>query len=191
MCDEDAKLVTAALAGDRGAFDSLVRNYQRKALAVAARLLSNIEDSQDVVQDAFLKAYRSLGQLKDARLFGGWLMRIVVNRALNFRGQRARRRAMSLSENADSEQTDRTGDIDLPARDALPHQELIAKELAQAMQEAIDQLPEDMRTILLLFCTDKLPQKEIADIMSCTTAKVKWSVFEARRRLRKELKTML
>ena len=98
---------------------------------------------------------------------------------------------MSLSENAGTDETDRTGGIDLPGHEPLPHQQLAAKELAEAMHDAIERLPEDMRTALLLFCTDKLPQKEIADIMNCTTAKVKWSVFEARRRLRKELKTML
>ena len=79
----------------------------------------------------------------------------------------------------------------LDAHTPRPEEMLTAQELSGALREAIEQLPDKLRTPLLLFCVDKLPQKEIADIMQVSLATVKWSVFEARRRLRKQLGSML
>src|ERR1700720_2087129 len=79
----DAILVGKALAGDRGAFDELIRRYQRQAVAVSYRLLGNTHDALEVSQDAFLKAFSSLATLQKPDAFGGWLMRIVSNLSLN------------------------------------------------------------------------------------------------------------
>ena len=95
---EEARCVAAACGGDQDAFDRLVERHQRRAVAVAYRLLGNVHDASDVAQDAFLRAYQSLTKLEDPRRFGPWLMRIVTNLALNFRRSRSRASAMSTEE---------------------------------------------------------------------------------------------
>src|SRR5688500_5037421 len=87
----DGQLVTQSLSGNRKAFDELIRRYQRQAVAVSYRLLGNSQDSLEVTQDAFLKAFTSLDTLQKPEAFGGWLMRIVSNLSLNYRRSRRTR----------------------------------------------------------------------------------------------------
>src|SRR3954468_12242217 len=87
----DGQLVSQVLAGKRKAFDELIRRYQRQAVAVSYRLLGNTQDSLEVTQDAFLKAFTSLESLQKPEAFGGWLMRIVSNLSLNYRRSRKTR----------------------------------------------------------------------------------------------------
>src|SRR3982750_3092173 len=81
----DGQLVSQVVAGQRKAFDELIRRYQRQAVAVSYRLLGNSHDALEVTQDAFLKAFSSLNTLNKPEAFGGWLMRIVSNLSLNYR----------------------------------------------------------------------------------------------------------
>ena len=189
--NDEEKLVSAALAGDKAAFGELVKIHQRKAVAVAGRLLSNMDDSLEVVQDAFVRAYQSLGQLSDRGRFGAWLMRIVVNQALNYRRKRGRHRTVRLNGVGNEDDGHGWSGLDPESREPGPEETLAARELAGSLQEAIYELPDKLRTALLLFTIEKLPQKEIADIMKCSSATVKWSVFEARRRLKKRLGSAL
>src|SRR5439155_12157833 len=94
----DGQLVTQSLAGNRKAFDELIRRYQRQAVAVSYRLLGNGHDALEVTQDAFLKAFTSLETLQKPEAFGGWLMRIVSNLSLNYRRSRKTRNAVPLAE---------------------------------------------------------------------------------------------
>src|SRR5688572_33316112 len=94
----DGQLVERTLGGERGAFDELVRRYQRQAVAVSYRLLGNSHDSLEVTQDAFLKAFSSLATLQKPGAFGGWLMRIVSNLSLNYRRSRKTRSSVPLAE---------------------------------------------------------------------------------------------
>src|SRR3712207_8101476 len=95
----DGQLVERVLSGERGAFDELVRRYQRQAVAVSYRLLGNSHDALEVTQDAFLKAFSSLATLQKSEAFGGWLMRIVSNLSLNFRRDRKSTRLNSSHAN--------------------------------------------------------------------------------------------
>src|SRR3954469_4379457 len=94
----DGQLVSQATAGDRKAFDELIRRYQRQAVAVSYRLLGNTHDSLEVTQDAFLKAFTSLDTLQKPDAFGGWLMRIVSNLSLNYRRSRKTRTQLPLAD---------------------------------------------------------------------------------------------
>src|SRR5215211_5785414 len=94
----DGQLVSQAIAGNRKAFDELIRRYQRQAVAVSYRLLGNSQDSLEVTQDAFLKAFTSLDTLQKPEAFGGWLMRIVSNLSLNYRRSRKTRQQMPLDD---------------------------------------------------------------------------------------------
>lgn len=182
---QDAGLVSSVLAGDSAAFDRLVRRYQRRAVAVAYRLLGNVHDAADVAQDAFLRAYRGLGGLEDRRRFGPWLMRIVTNLSLNYR--RGRRPSVSLTGGGEGGGLEDRA-VNLSPRGtcdaAAPLQEA---ETRQAVTAAIESLPEQQRLALILFAIERLPQKEIAEILDCSVEMVKWNVFQARKKLRETL----
>ena len=184
---EEASWVAAACGGDQDAFDRLVERHQRRAVAVAYRLLGNVHDASDVAQDAFLRAYQSLTTLEDPRRFGPWLMRIVTNLALNFRRSRSRASAMSTEEMIEGGEQLRTASgaplTETGFTEAAPD----TRELREAVGRAIDALPEKQRLALVLFSVEGLPQKEVASIMSCSVELVKWNVFQARKTLRKTL----
>mgnify|MGYP000499678602 CR=1 FL=1 len=191
--DTDAQLVRSVLSGDQDAFGRLIAKYERQAAAVVYRLLGNAADTQDALQDGFLRAYRALGDLEKPQRFKSWLMRIMVNRALNIREQRSRQSMVRFSELAGGRSEDDEDVADTVAVSDGPGavENLQAGELNEALQAAINDLPEVLRTSLLLFTVEKLPQKEIADMMGISPAAVKWNVFEARRRLRQKLDKLL
>jgi len=186
----DASLVSSVLAGDSAAFDQLVRRYQRRAVAVAYRLLGNSHDAADVAQDAFLRAYRGLGGLEDARRFGPWLMRIVTNLSLNFRRSRetgVARGAAVLDDVVEAPDGFRRPTGDPRAGEASPPDASLSSELREAVGRAVERLPDKQRLALVLYSIEGLPQKEVAEILECSVELVKWNVFQARKTLRKEL----
>ena len=184
----DLSLVLAAKQGDRGAFGKLAQQYQRQCAAVALRLLGNTHDAMELVQDAFVKAFRNLDQLQQSDRFGPWLMRIVTNLALNSRRSRSRRQAISLEQPAgDSDEgedlraTIAGGVLDAPDKPAT------SAELGDAISRSIHELPEKQRLALVMFAIEKMPQKDVAEVLNCSVEAVKWHVFMARKQLRKSL----
>jgi RNA polymerase sigma-70 factor (ECF subfamily) len=180
--------VLAAKDGDREAFGELAQQYQRQCAAVALRLLGNTHDACELVQDALVKAFRNLDQLQQSDRFGPWLMRIVTNLALNYRRSRGRRQALSL------EQTSADGEDGEDLRSTLagglldaPEKPLTSAELGGAIQEAIAGLPEKQRLALVMFAIEKMPQKDVAEVLNCSVEAVKWHVFMARKQLKKSL----
>lgn len=196
VVDESRKaeiaLVQRAQLGDADAFADLVRRYQRLAVSVAFRLLNNAEDAADVSQDAFVRAYRHLGQLDDAARFGPWFLRTVSNLSLNFRRGRKNRAALPLD---DVEQA--TGSVRSPLS-GQPLAEVrhaaegpLPDELQELVNDALAALPDKQRLALILFSVEGMPQKEVAEILECTIELVKWNVFQARKKLREALKEHL
>ncbi len=191
---EDARLVSAVVAGDSGAYDHLVRRYQRRAVAVAYRLLGDIHDAADVAQDAFLRGFGHLASLEDRQRFGPWLMRIVTNLSLNFRrwrGGSITRRAVGLEEVAEGPDEAQGQPGQSSADRAAPDAPTMTGELQNAVARAIDALPEKQRLALVLFSIEGLPQKDVAEILECSVELVKWNVFQARKTLRRELAEFL
>jgi len=176
--------VNKAQEGDAEAFAVLVRAYQRRAVSVAYRLLNNMEDAADVAQDAFVKAFRNLGQLEDADKFGAWLLRIVGNLSLNFRRARSLRSAVSLDGDffEDSDAPDAATKFRLVARQDEDTEQ--GRQMQRLVQEAIATLPEKQALSLILFSVEGLPQKQVAEIVECSVELVKWNVFQARKKLR-------
>ena len=181
----ETELVRRAQGGDSDAFADLVRRYQRRAVSVAYRLLGNIEDASDVSQDAFVRAYRYLGQLDDPARFGAWLLKVVSNLALNYRRSRTSKSAASLDDTAagwtevrrpttGQKLTEEYGEDD----GALPD------ELRVVISAALERLPEKQRLALVLFSVEGMPQKEVAEVLECSVELVKWNVFQARKKLR-------
>src|SRR5580698_9736090 len=95
---QELSLILAAKSGDRAAFGQLAQCYQRRCAGVALRLVGNVHDASEVVQEAFINAYRNMGQLHDPERFAFWLMRIVTNVSLNYRRARARRRTTFIEQ---------------------------------------------------------------------------------------------
>ena len=183
--ENDAPAARAAANGDLSAFEVLVKRYQRRANAVAYRLLSNVDDAMEVVQESFLKAYENLQSLSRPEQFGAWLMRIVANHALNRRRARALRKTSPLE--FQTNDSDRAAPAVADDHGATPLEEASATELNEKIDEAIVSLPEPERQALVMFSIGKMSQKDVAKVMGCSTAVVKWHVFTARKKLKEIL----
>lgn len=178
----DAALVAEVLAGQNRAFDRLVTIYERPAVSTAYRLLGNSEDARDVVQNAFVKAFRSLAKLKEPTRFGPWLLRIVSNLSLNARRSR-RSNVVPLDEQRGTDGAT-TGEGEPVVTSFTPDRNAESRELQEAIDAALAQLPEKQRLALVLFTIEGWAQKDIAQMLECSLETVKWNVFQARKRLK-------
>lgn len=189
----DGELVSKCLAGERPAFDELVKRYQRQAVAVSYRLLGNSQDALEVTQDAFLKAFSSLRTLQKPEAFGGWLMRIVSNLSLNYRRSRKLRTQLPLDDclgPTEGQQSD-LGGSEWMARDDDPVHRLASEEMGVRLKGALEQLPEKQRLAIIMFTIEEMPQKQVAEALGCSVEAVKWHVFQGRKRLRELMKEFL
>lgn len=189
--NDDGLLVRSVLKGNLTAFDRLVERYQRQATSVAYRLLNNLDDAMEIVQDSFLNAYGKLASLSEPERFGPWLLRIVSNLALNRRRSRTLRKTSSLDASGDNQDEDRL-ELSLPDTKALsPDENASAQDVQALIAKAMDGLPEMQRRALVLFSVEQMPQKEVAEILGCSVEAVKWHVFTARKKLKEKLKDYL
>jgi len=191
----DGQLVAQTLSGQRKAFDELIRRYQRQAVAVSYRLLGNSQDSLEVTQDAFLKAFTSLATLNKPEAFGGWLMRIVSNLSLNYRRSRKTRSQLPLDDllgpmHGDQTETSGAGSEWMSGPDD-PVRRLESQEMGQRLKRALEQLPEKQRLAIIMFTIDEMPQKDVAEALQCSVEAVKWHVFQGRKKLKEMLKEHL
>lgn len=185
----DAELVAQVLAGDTDAFGRLIAPYERAAVSTAYRLLGNSDDARDVVQEAFLRAYRSLARLQDPTRFGPWLLRIVSNLSLNAR--RSRKSASFTLDEARGTEGATTGEGEPVVTALSPDHHAESRELQQALDAALARLPEKQRMALVLFTIEGWAQKDIAELLECSLETVKWNVFQARKRLKEMLGELL
>lgn len=187
----DGQLAQAAARGDRAAFDVLVGRYQRRVTSVAFRLLGNVDDAQEVAQDALLKAYDKLPTLAAPERFGSWLLRIVSNLSLNRRRRRALRKTLSIDQ-ANAGDNDDREERSVPDPHAdTPVMLASAAELKEGIRAALDELPEKQRMALVLFSLEKMPQRDVARQLDMSVEAVKWHVFTARKKLKERFKDYL
>jgi RNA polymerase sigma-70 factor (ECF subfamily) len=175
--DDDRALVQATLAGNRDAFDELVRRHQRHVYQLCYRFTGTHEDASDLAQDVFVRAFRGLRSFKGQSTFSTWLYRIGVNVCLNRVGSRtgARTVALDASDRADlrAEQPDAT---------------LLRAERAAEVRAAIARLPPKQRAALILRVYHELPHDEIAEVVGSSVGAVKANFFHALANLRKLLR---
>lgn len=173
----DALLVKRVQAGDKTAFDMLVLKYQHKIVNLVTRYVKDSDEAMDVAQEAFIKAYRALPRFRGDSAFYTWLYRIAVNTAKNHLVA-AKRRPMDYDlDLQDPEQYDmhaRLKDV------ATPEAVTLKDEMHEMIEETIRQLPEDLRTAILLREVDGLSYEEIADAMACPVGTVRSRIFRAR-----------
>ena len=173
-------LVDAAKAGDRGAFAALVTRYRKRIFALALHITRSTSEADDIAQDVFLKAYRALPEFEGRSQFFTWVYRMTVNRSLNVRRDRARRGEDEL----DDPRLELAVAVDArsdPGR---------AAELRQSyarLLRALDGLPVDLRTTVILVSLQGLAHGEVAVVQKISEGTVGWRMHEARRRLREAM----
>ncbi|MCB1078218.1 MAG: sigma-70 family RNA polymerase sigma factor, partial [Verrucomicrobiae bacterium] len=169
--DEDGALVTRAQGGDTQAFDELVVKYTPKLYGLIYHMTSNREDTHDLLQDVFAKAFRSLKRFQGRSSFYTWIYSIAVNMTLNFLKKRGRQRKLSLDDidlaiENDEEFIEITSKSD-PVREANLH------ELQQRLNAAMQQLSEDHRTVVIMHDIQGLPHGEISRILGISEGTVR------------------
>ena len=182
---EELVLVNAAKAGDVGAFEELVRRYDRNVFRIAQHITQNREDAEDVVQDAFLKAYENLPQFQMQSKFYTWLVRIAVNEALMKLRRRRPERMVSLDEEV------RTEEDSMPREIAdwspNPEQQYNQAELKDILGKTIQGLPPGFRTVFVLRDVEGLSTEETAEALNLSIPAVKSRLLRARLQLRERL----
>jgi RNA polymerase sigma-70 factor, ECF subfamily len=180
----DAQLVRRVQKGDKRAFDMLVLKYQHKIVNLVMRYVRDPDQALDITQEAFLKAYRALPRFRGESAFYTWLYRIAVNTAKNYLAAQRRRPIDVDLDLQDPEQYDlqaKLKDTDTPEGVTL------SRELNLAVQSAIEGLPEDLRTAIVLRELDGMSYEEIAQAMECPVGTVRSRIFRARDAISKKI----
>ena len=178
-------LVQAAKSGDLEAFSQLVKRYDRNIFRIAQHITHNEEDAQDVVQDAFLKAYQNLEQFQGNSKFSTWLVRIAVNEALMKLRRRRSDRTVSLDEDVETEE----GTMPREVADWSPNPEQLygQSEWSEILKKTIQGLPPGFRTVFVLRDVEGLSTEETAEMLGLSIPAVKSRLLRARLQLRDRL----
>jgi RNA polymerase sigma-70 factor, ECF subfamily len=175
--ETDAELVARVQRGDKRAFDLLVLKYQRKVANLVFRYVRDQHEALDVTQEAFIKAYRALADFRGESAFYTWLYRIAINTAKNYLVAQSRRPPTEDVEAETAEQLDVGSRL---KEHATPENYLQQEEIAATVRKAIDELPEDLRTAIILRELEGLSYEEIATTMGCPIGTVRSRIFRAR-----------
>jgi len=185
----DQQLVERAQRGDKRAFELLVMKYQRKLGRLLSRMVRDPGEVEDVTQEAFIKAYRALPNFRGESAFYTWLYRIAINTAKNYLVALGRRAPTTTEfDNEDAESFD---DAEALRDTATPENELMGREVAAAVNKAVDSLPEDLRAAITLREIEGLSYEEIAGVMNCPIGTVRSRIFRAREAIAVELRPLL
>jgi RNA polymerase sigma-70 factor (ECF subfamily) len=185
---EDDDLIRAAQGGERTAFDSLVRRYDRSVLRLALHMLGNEQDAQDVHQEAFIKAYRHLSNFRFECSFYTWLYRIVTNLCLDqLRRRKSRREDPSTVLDSSGGEMDLMANVQDERSMANPARELERKNMGAAIQSALDELTPRERMVFELKHYQGLKLRTIGEMLSTTEETAKNTLFRATRKLRARL----
>ena len=185
----DQVLVERAQGGDQRAFDLLVSKYQRKLSRLLSRFIRDAAEVEDVCQEAFIKAFRALPSFRGDSAFYTWLYRIGINTAKNYlvsQGRRAPTRTEFDAEEAESfEDASQLRDINTP--ESL----FLSKQIGQTVNAAMDSLPDELKTAIVLREIDGLSYEEIAEQMDCPIGTVRSRIFRAREAVAAKLRPLL
>ncbi len=184
----DQQLVERVQKGDKRAFDLLVLKYQHKMISIVGRYVRDSHEVQDVVQEAFIKAYRALKNFRGDSAFYTWIYRIAINTAKNHLVSRGRRPPATDVDIADAEYysgSDMLRDIDTPENN------LFRDQLKEVVDQAIMGLPEDLRTAVTLRELEGLSYEDIAEVMACPVGTVRSRIFRAREAIDKRIAPLI
>ena len=180
--DVDADLVRRAKQGDEAAFAGLVERHQGRVYQHASRLMGNAQDAEEVLQDTFLQVFRNLDRFEERSKFSTWVYRIATNEALMRLRRVGRRREVSLDDMPVAAVEHASEGVQALARTAVDH--VMDREIREALQAAVAELPEEYRVVFVLRDVDDLTNAEVAEILDLSIAAVKSRLHRARLFLR-------
>jgi RNA polymerase sigma-70 factor (ECF subfamily) len=184
----DELLVERVQQGDKRAFDLLINKYQHRIISLVGRYVSDPAEAMDVAQEAFIKAYRAIDRFRGDSAFYTWLYRIAINTAKNWLVARKRRPPSSDIDAADAEQYDIESRL---KEQGTPENELLREEIKKTVFEAIADLPDDLRTAIMLREMEGMSYEDIATTMECPIGTVRSRIFRAREAIDNRLKPLL
>jgi len=173
---EDIELIRRAKTGDKDAFGELVERYKERIYFIAYRMTSNHADADDLSQEAFIKAYKSLGSFMEKSSFFTWLYRITINVIINHLKKFGKNQPFELDEN-----------IFITDNSNSPEKIAQQKQLREEITKAINSLPIKQKAVVELALLEGLPHKQIAQILGCREKTVSWRLFQARKKLKEKL----
>ena len=189
--EADQVLVSRVQAGDQAAFNLLVLKYQRKVLRLVSRLIRDPAEVEDVVQEAFVKAYRALPQFRGESAFYTWLYRIAVNTAKNHLVSLGKQPIPMTDLTQDEEDTESFDSGAVVADKQTPESLLLSRQIAETVNRSIEALPPDLRAAITLREIEGLSYEEIAEAMNCPIGTVRSRIFRAREFIAAELRPLL
>lgn len=190
--DSDVMLVERAVAGDQAAFELLVIKYQRRIQRLIGRMVRDVDLVEDIAQETFIRAYRALHQFRGDAQFYTWLYRIAVNTAKKFllelkRDLTVSEASFKLNDDGDETYSARNE----PISDETPESVLAAKEIGNAVNAALESLPDDLKQALTLRELEGMSYEDIAEAMGCPIGTVRSRIFRAREAISAKVKPML
>ena len=185
----DSQLVARAQQGDKQAFNLLVEKYQRKLTRLLSRFIRDQAEVEDVTQEAFIKAYRALPAFRGDSAFYTWLYRIGINTAKNYLMAMGRRAPTSTEVEAEDAEGFAEGE---QLRDInTPESVLLSNEIAETVNSAIEQLPEELRRAIQMRELEGMSYEDIAQAMDCPIGTVRSRIFRAREAIAEKLRPLL
>jgi len=185
----DQQLVERAQRGDKQAFELLVAKYQRKLGRLLSRFIRDASEVEDVTQEAFIKAYRALPAFRGDSAFYTWLYRIGINTAKNYLVAMGRRAPTTTD--IDSEEAEGFEDGDQLRDLNTPENEMMSRQVAETVNQTLEELPEELRTAITLREIEGLSYEDIAKIMNCPIGTVRSRIFRAREAIAERLRPLL
>jgi RNA polymerase sigma-70 factor (ECF subfamily) len=184
--ESDLVLVKRVQRGDKSAFDLLVRKYQHKVVKLVLRYVRNPAEAEDVTQEAFIKAYRALPQFRGDSAFYTWMYRIAINTAKNSLASRDR---SPIAYDLDLNDPEESHSVQAKLQDPdTPEGMALTEEIRGIVNSAIEGLPEELKTAIVLRELDGLSYEEIAAAMECPVGTVRSRIFRAREAIDKRLR---
>jgi RNA polymerase sigma-70 factor, ECF subfamily len=186
--DTDQELVRRVQAGDRRAFDLLFSRYQHKIAGLVSRYVRTNEEIEDIVQESFIKAYRALPRFRGESAFYTWLYRIAINTSKNYLVAKSRR---PPDVDIDAEESEFADGSEFLHESENPENALTRDELAGVIDQAIRDLPDDLRSAVTLREFDGLSYEQIAEIMDCPVGTVRSRIFRAREAIDERIRPLV
>lgn len=190
---DDRELVERVQAGDEAAFKELFERYHRRAFAVAFGVVKNKQDALDIVQDGFIKVHRHIGNFQGSSSFYTWLYRIVMNLSIDHVRRNKKGKDLDYDDKVRRDSGDIAGDGTLlpSILDGNPRKTVLRKELSEAIQAALDELPEYHRAVILLREVEGLSYEEMSKVLDVPKGTIMSRLFHARKKMQAALASYL
>jgi RNA polymerase sigma-70 factor (ECF subfamily) len=186
--DKDLVLVRRLKRGDYKAFDLLLLKYQSRVVGLALKFVKDLQIAEDIAQESFLKAYKSINSFREESAFYTWIYRITVNTSKNYLASKSRKKELSES---DINRLEGSEDIfDIPGGSS-PEEILSANNLREVIMESLTNLPEDIRTAISLREFEGLTYEEISEVLNCPIGTVRSRIFRGREIMQERISPIL